>query len=219
MGGCISTAVIDECKPHVPVSVADASQRLQGCEDSKLQHAHHAPQTTDPPDDTSVLLGGQGLAGTFVTLRAVDRTSSLIVHGDVPIQTEKMAITSPIGTDDSDETPFLMVMITTMIERGNINGNGRSTNTPRRGFSPYETARQAAQCALNTHSGRRIAVGIDTVGFGPHAVTEFCHDLLIPSLSLLVRHAWMGSRDTISVPSVQSRSIPTKEVWHADRDD
>jgi PmbA protein len=145
---------------------------------------YHDPKVMDLADETLVDLGWEALEGALLTFRAAGQLTSLIVNGDVTVQTEKMAIKSTRGIEASDETTILMATITTMIEKENVKGTGWSTGTSLSTFSAREAGREAARSALHTIGGRRIASGAYTVIFGPQAVTEICDNLIIPALSL-----------------------------------
>ncbi len=134
-------------------------------EKPKLEN-YHDPKMMELADETLVDLGWSALEGALVTFRDAGWLSSLLVNGDVTVQTEKMAT------------------ITTMVEKENVKGTGWSTGTSLSSFSAYEAGGEAARSALNTIGGRRIASGVYPVVFGPQAMTELCDNLLIPSLPL-----------------------------------
>ncbi|HHT9125176.1 MAG TPA: TldD/PmbA family protein [Candidatus Brocadiia bacterium] len=146
---------------------------------------YHDVNVMEISDEKVVNLGWQALQGTLSSYSAKGFSKSLIVGGDVTIFKERMAIRNTRGIDDFDETSILTATITSMIEDEGVKGTGWNTATHLDKFKPEEAGKEAAESAIRTIGGQRIASGAYDVIFGRQPVTDLVGNLIAPSLSLI----------------------------------
>ncbi|MBI4220084.1 MAG: hypothetical protein HY682_08090 [Chloroflexi bacterium] len=113
----------------------------------------------------------------------------LILGGDVTMLQERMAIASTsMPKAQSDQSTLVMSFITAMIESQAAKGGGCVVGTDlETNFS--EAGRQAARGAIASVGGRRVTDGDYDVVFGPQAITDIFHHLVIPGLNLELFYA------------------------------
>ncbi|MBI1886543.1 MAG: hypothetical protein HYS09_09580 [Chloroflexi bacterium] len=112
------------------------------------------------------------------------RDLGLIIGGDVTILQERMAIgSSAMPKVQTDESTLVMSFITSMVEREAAKGSGYGAATHLDAFSD-EAGRQAAQNAVRSIGGVRLATGEYRVIFGRQAVMDILDNIVLPGLSL-----------------------------------
>lgn len=113
------------------------------------------------------------------------RDAAFILNGDNFIISEKMALATTNGIEDSDESTVVLSFLTAMLEKKNSKGSawgGRLDFS--NDFSAFEIGKKAALAAINGVGGVRIKSDNYNVIFGPQAVTELMGNLLLPNLNL-----------------------------------
>jgi predicted Zn-dependent protease len=126
-------------------------------------------------------------------LAAGDRSKlaglGLILGGDVTMLQERMAIaSSQMPKPQSDQSTLVMSFTTAMIESRAAKGGGCVVGTSiETDFA--QAGRQAARGAIASVNGKRVPSGQYDVIFGPQAITDIFHNLVIPGLSLELFYA------------------------------
>jgi predicted Zn-dependent protease len=118
------------------------------------------------------------LARSEAELRAL----GLILGGDVTILQERVAIASTHMPDvQTDESTLITAAVTAMVESRGAKGSGWGTGT-RLDDVTHEAGSEAAQNALDSLDGRRIASGQYTVVFGRQPMADLLNNLIVPAL-------------------------------------
>ena len=114
----------------------------------------------------------------------------LVLTGDVIVLQERIAIA---GTSHAhvltDETALITSVATGMVEKRFTKGTAWHVGNTLDDFGEGP-GRQAARNAIRGADGERVPAGKYRVVLGPQPVTDLFNNLLIPSLTLGLFHAW-----------------------------
>ena len=105
----------------------------------------------------------------------------LILGGDLAIFQERMAVSSYEMPDvQSDESAFMSVYVTGMVEKGDAKGSGYSVHLKLKDLSG-RAGSEAAGNAINSLNGVRLPSGDYPVILGPQPTAELLNNLIIRS--------------------------------------
>jgi predicted Zn-dependent protease len=186
-------AVVDPDFVTLPKPAADARPTLHDYHDERLMSVS-ADALVDAGWRTlegalDVFESSEGLLGLAGGQRSRLTDLGLILGGDVTMLQERMAIASShMPRPQTDQSTLVMSFITAMIESHNAKGGGCVVGTSlETDFS--QAGRQAARGAIASVDGKRVATGTYDVIFGPQAITDIMHNLVLPGLSLELFYA------------------------------
>jgi PmbA protein len=124
-------------------------------------------------------LGSETLKGMFSGKKLNDL--GLILGGDLTVLQERMAVSSYEMPDvQSDESAFVSVYVTGMVEKGDAKGSGYSVHLKLKDLSG-RAGSEAAQNAIGSLNGIRLPSGDYPVILGPQPTAELLNNLIIRS--------------------------------------
>lgn len=150
-----------------------------------IRQRFHDPEAVSLSDERLVTAAWRTLDGALDAFSVAGRLqarSGLIVGGDVTLRRERITVA---GTNlpqvETDESTAVLASLTAMVERGDAKGSGWSASAFWQDFDARAGA-EAARNAVAAMGGQRVPDGEYRVVFGPQAVADLFHNLILPSL-------------------------------------
>lgn len=130
-------------------------------------------------DEKAVALAYEALGGAFSELGKSAKLPNLNITGELNFLTEKMAIASSNGIDETDESTIAICTLTTILElESDISGMWFDSAASLSTFKPRNAGKTSAQKVLSVKGASRVESGNYDVVLGRQALADLLYSRL-----------------------------------------